>query len=170
MTIRELMEPLSLDLGSCGGSVHLNISLLSSSLTRQPQVRPSVCLSRSLRYPQLSSPWSQGCSGALYDPLDSKLLRDTMSPGRDHLIHEPAICWHQPPSRDCIYGAAKSHCRLSFFIFFHPFIFQASTDSLNVKRFDRKWVFFISTSNVVIVFIVDFWDDETEIRGSIYVE
>lgn len=113
-------EPLSLDLGSCGGSVHLNISLLSSSLTRQPQVRPSVCLSRSLRYPQLSSPWSQGCSGALY----SKLLRDTMSPGRDHLIHEPAICCHQPPSRDCIYGAAKSHCRLSFFIFFTRLYFK----------------------------------------------
>lgn len=57
-----------------------------------------------------------------------------------------------------------------FFHFFLPFIFQASTDNVNVKCFDRKWVFFISTSNVVIVFIVDFWDDETEIRGSIYVE
>lgn len=150
------MEPLSLDLGSCGGSVHLNISLLSSSLTRQPQVRPSVCLSRSLRYPQLSSPWSQGCSGALYDPLDSKLLRDTMYPGRDHLIHEHAICCHQPPeSRLHLRGCEKSLPPL-FFHFFLPFIFQASTDSLNVKCFDRKRVFFISTLNVVIVFIVDF--------------
>lgn len=132
--LRELMEPLSHGLGSCGDSVHLNISLSSSSLTRQPQIRPSVCLSVC---PDRSD--TPSCHRPDHRGVQARsAIRSTI---KRHNVARPRS--PHPWSRNLLPSAAKSRLHLRgcekslsslFFYFFLQFRVQASTDSLNVKQ------------------------------------